>query len=158
MSDREMVLRFLAFRLSDPSQYRGSDLDEFLREAMVDINGLDDETIEALRQDFKHAMRAAQLVFGEHAFRKQSRGQTRRSPINKALFETVSVNLAARSPEQVKILRKNAEQVNLGLVELLEDDGFERAVSVGTGDSSKVRLRFAEIDALFRRFEEEIRA
>lgn len=158
MSDREMVLRFLAFRLSDPSQYRGSDLDEFLREAMVDINGLDDETIEALRQDFKHAMRAAQLVFGEHAFRKQSRGQTRRSPINKALFETVSVNLAARSPEQVKILRKNAEQVSLGLAELLEDDGFERAVSVGTGDSSKVRLRFAELDALFRRFEEEVRA
>ncbi|MDN3353908.1 DUF262 domain-containing protein [Actinomadura sp. DC4] len=34
MADREMVLRFLAFRLTDPAEYRRGDLDAFLRQAM----------------------------------------------------------------------------------------------------------------------------
>lgn len=35
MADREMVLRFLAFRLSPPAEYREQDFDQFLADAMA---------------------------------------------------------------------------------------------------------------------------
>ena len=40
MSDREMVLRFLAFRLFPEEDYASTDLDDFLRAAMRDLNEL----------------------------------------------------------------------------------------------------------------------
>jgi hypothetical protein len=38
MADREMVLRFVAFELLGPEQYRSDDFDEFLRRAMRKLN------------------------------------------------------------------------------------------------------------------------
>ncbi|GAA3749419.1 hypothetical protein HDA32_001136 [Spinactinospora alkalitolerans] len=158
MSDREMVLRFLAFRLSNPSDYRAADLDEFLREAMSDINHLPDDQIDALRQEFDHAMDASRAIFGDNAFRKQVRGKDRLSPINKALFETVAVNLATRSAPQIAMLRRNSQQVNDGLISLLENVEFDRAISMSTGDNAKVRLRFALVDALFEQHQGDVDA
>ena len=156
MSDREMVLRFLAFVMIEPSDYRAADLDEFLREAMEDLNELSSERIRALLESFDHAMYASEDIFGVHAFRKQSHDYTGRRPINKALFETIAVNLAHRSPLQIRALVERRDEVNQGLIRLLaEDPDFERAISVGTGDRRKVRLRFTAIDSLFSDFESD---
>jgi hypothetical protein len=94
MADREMVLRFLAFRLTPPEQYARGDLDAFQRQAMRMINDLPAKEIEWLSNEFAEAMRAGHEIFGKHAFRKRFRGQEQRSPVNKALFESVSGNLA----------------------------------------------------------------
>lgn len=155
MSDREMVLRFLAFVMIDPSDYRANDLDEFLREAMEDLNDLPAERVTGLRDSFDHAMRASERIFENHAFRKQFRDQSGRRPINKALFETVSVNLAHRTDAQVARLTERRDEVNEAFIELLEDPEFERSISVGTGDRRKVRYRFSAIDSLLSDFEGE---
>lgn len=155
MSDREMVLRFLAFVMIDPSDYRANDLDEFLREAMEDLNDLPAERVAGLRDSFDHAMLASERIFENHAFRKQFRDQSGRRPINKALFETVSVNLAHRTDAQVARLTERRHEVNEAFIELLEDPEFERSISVGTGDRRKVRYRFSAIDSLLGDFEGE---
>jgi hypothetical protein len=148
MDDREMVLRFIAFWLHDPEQY-GPDLDEFLRKAMHEVNRFSASEVAGLRDDFNRAMNAAHIIFGEHAFRKLYPGQVRRSPINKALFETVSVNLAKRTDRALHVLFERGPQVMSNLSALLvTNPAFERAISVGTGDIGKVRLRFAVIDKM----------
>jgi hypothetical protein len=150
MDDREMVLRFIAFRLTDPEQYR-PDIDEFLRKAMHEMNQLPAEQIMTLRHEFSRAMDAAREIFGEHAFRKRYPGQTRRSPINKALFETISVNLAGRSDRELSRLLNRRDQLAAVLSNRLkESPDFDRAISVGTGDAAKVRLRFSVIDRLLK--------
>lgn len=103
MADREMVLRFLAFRLTAPEDYKRGDLDAFLRQAMRRINAMTAEEVERLTGEFVQAMHAAAAIFGEHAFRKQFRGQDRRLPVNKALFEAISVNLA-KMPRELPVL------------------------------------------------------
>ena len=153
MSDRELVLRFLAFYRDPAENYRTADLDEFLRQTMQAINALDSAETQGLREAFDHAMLAAKRVFGDHAFRKQFHGRNRLSPINTALFEAVAVNLARRTESQIAALEKSAEQVSEGIKDLVADADFERAVSVGTGDIRKVQLRFRAIDELFQRFE-----
>lgn len=154
MADREMVLRFIAFYLSAPAEYRSQDFDGFLRDAMKATNGLSDGELERVRTAFFVAMDAARSIFGKHAFRKQKGGSDRRYPINKALFETVAVNLANRSAEQIGELVRKRDEVNQAMVVLLENADFDRAVSVGTGDVAKVRLRFSRVDDLLRDFEE----
>jgi len=148
MDDREMVLRFIAFRLTPPGSYK-PEFDDFLRQAMRKINILPAAGKDQLRRDFGRAMTAARDIFGQHAFRKIYHGQPRRSPINKALFEAVSVTLAQRSPAQLDLLRHHRTEVVTRFADLLTDNvDFDRSISVGTGDAAKVRLRFSFIDNL----------
>jgi Protein of unknown function DUF262. len=149
MDDREMVLRFLAFRLTDPSSYTRGDLDEFLRDAMVQLNNLSPSKMQELERDFHRAMERSKLIFGEYAFRKRSvENPRRRLPINKAVFEAVSVNMAKRSEEEFRQLVEKKEKIEKGFMRLMEDTEFERAISLGTGDVAKVRRRFGAIDRL----------
>lgn len=147
MADREMVLRFLAFRLIPPEGYRTGDFDGFLAEAMHRINRLEPVDEDHLRYEFTSAMTAAQTIFGSHAFRKFRAGQQRKSPINKALFETIAVNLAGLSDGQHNRLRE-LDALD-AFADLMEDTEFERSISVATGDPKKVRKRFDAVQELF---------
>jgi Protein of unknown function DUF262 len=149
MADREMVLRFLAFRITPPEDYKRGDLDPFLRQAMRQIDGLPEEEVGRLKAEFVRAMRAAVEIFEENAFRKQFAGQDRRLPVNKALFEAVSVNLAKMTPEELGIMRERRMDVQDGFIDLMEGSRFLQSISGGTGDVEKVRRRFADIEKLF---------
>lgn len=151
MADREMVLRFLAFRLTEPADYpRGGDLDVFLREAMRQLNTLEPGATEKLTNEFASAMEAALAIFDEHAFRKRFAGQDRRLPINKALFEVVAVNLAKMTSEEIDVLVERRAMVQTRFAALMEDDKFQQAISVATGDAKRVRRRFGAVEELFR--------
>lgn len=147
MADREMVLRFLAFRLSPPAEYGQRDFDQFLAATMHRVNGLDHGEHAEQARAFREAMKCAHALFAEHAFRK-SLGRSRKAPINKALFETVAVNLADLSDQRRVALVESRERVVARFVDLLKDWDFDRAISVGTGDPSRVRTRFTKVHAL----------
>ena len=149
MADREMVLRFLAFRITPPEDYKRGDLDAFLRQAMKQVNSLPVEEIERLSAEFILSMEAASVIFGGYAFRKQFSGQDRRLPVNKALFEAISVNLAKMTRTELAALQKKQDKVQEEFINLMDDGRFLQAISGGTGDVEKVRLRFAAIDKLF---------
>ncbi|GGZ30833.1 DUF262 domain-containing protein [Streptomyces poonensis] len=150
MADREMVLRALAFRLTPPDSFKSQDFDQFLAHAMRQINRLSDEDRAAHASDVKRAMKVARLVFGENAFRKLYQGQALRYPVNKAIFETIVVNLAKLSDHEHASLVTSRHQVVEGFQALMTNRRFERAVSVSTGDRAKVMTRFAEIRTLFQ--------
>ncbi len=145
MADREMVLRFVAFRLQEPSTYTGQDFDAFLRAAMKKLNALSPTETAKLEAEFVKAMSASNAIFGSHAFRKRYSRQASRSPINKALFEAVSTNLARLSSSHIALLIERRDEVQDEFIKLLKDYDFERAISQGTGDAAKVRLRFVAI-------------
>jgi hypothetical protein len=150
MADREMVLRFLAFRITPPENYARGDLDSFLRQAMWQINEMAQTAIERLSEEFNKAMRAAADIFGDNAFRKQFAGQERRLPVNKALFETISVNLAALTQKELGILRSRRDDVAERFLSLMELGSFLQSISGGTGDVVKVRRRFSDIQQMFQ--------
>jgi Protein of unknown function DUF262 len=150
MADREMVLRFLAFRITEPSDYPRGDLDDFLRQAMKRLNDLPEQQIERLSGNFTRSMNDALAIFGQHAFRKLFAEQRGRLPINKALFEAESVGLAKLSDHELATLRIRKDKVVARLAELMEDGRFLQAISVGTGDAEKVRLRFSAIENMLK--------
>ncbi|MQS07077.1 DUF262 domain-containing protein [Streptomyces alkaliphilus] len=149
MADREMVLRFLAFRLHEPAEYRHHDLDQFLVDAMHAINRLSEAERVRLAGEFRTAMHLARELFGDHAFRKW-RGGKAKSPINKALFEAVAVNLATLPANERDTLVASRDRMLKAFFELMGDWDFDRAVSVATGDPKKVRTRFAKMRTMLR--------
>jgi len=149
MADREMVLRFLAFRLSNPAGHTQKDFDRFLIDAMYQVNSLTQDRREQLAREFRRAMKYAAFLFGEHAFRKR-RGGPGRSPINMALFETVAVNLALLDDHERHRLIASQEMLLGRFDDLLKDWDFDRSISIGTGDPAKVRTRFQHVARLFR--------
>ncbi|MEU9535044.1 DUF262 domain-containing protein [Streptomyces sp. NPDC048213] len=150
MADREMVLRFLAFRMSNPAEHTEKDFDKFLIDAMYRINELTDERQEQYAREFRRAMRCAYELFGEHAFRKW-RGEERSSPvINKALFETISVHLALLDDQERSRLVASRAKVHDRFFALMDDWDFDRSISVGTGGPGRIRTRFQEVARLFR--------
>ncbi|MBF0393416.1 MAG: DUF262 domain-containing protein [Alphaproteobacteria bacterium] len=150
MADRELVLRFVAFRLTHFRVYKSYDFDRFLVEAMRTLNTLDDSARQRLHQEFLAAMVTAHGIFGNDAFRKRYRPNEVRYPINKALFEAVSVNIAGLTDQDRETLTLRSNDVKNAFIELMNDKDFDSAISQGTGDIRKVKRRFEGIENLFR--------
>lgn len=150
MSDRECVLRFLAFYIDPWENYSSSNIDGFLSEAMVKINKLESNTQDQIAREFDKAMSAAQIIFKENAFRKQNDlDSTRRRPISKALFETWSVALARCSDSEIEFLIEHRHQVRSGFVDLMNSDQeFADSISYATGTPKRVKKRFQAISNL----------
>ena len=70
MSDREFILRFLAFTIHPYSEYKATEFDSFLSEVMIEINTMNERAINDLEMKFIKAMTTAYKIFGNDAFRK----------------------------------------------------------------------------------------
>lgn len=144
MANRELVLRFCAFRISSIEQYRqfGS-LDAFLMNFTKRIDAtaepaISDQALEDLEDAFQRAMVAAKEVLGIAAFRRWPLGADRRGPINRAVFEA-QANALADHPLDA-MLQRREEIVTVFRTAFLEPE-YLRAVTVGTGDANRVTYR-----------------
>ena len=154
MTDRECVLRYLAFKLRSPNEYASrDDLDSFLNDRMQQINQLGKENqnlLEVLRHDFKRVMVAARRIFGNQAFRKYFPRESRRSQVSKALFEVWSVNLDKLDEEQIALLIARKRQLMEKFAKLMNDIEFMNAISYSTGDSRRVHYRFRKVKEIIQ--------
>lgn len=150
MDDRECVTRFLVFSVFPPDSYDRDDFDAFLNTGMRYLNS-QPALLEDLAQRFLRAMEAAERIFGNDAFRKRYYTNATRFPVNKALFESWSVNLDTCTDEELQILEQKKDALKEAFMRLMrEDSDFEKAVTQGTGSISRVRCRFGKIHSLIR--------
>lgn len=151
MADRECVLRFLAFRSLGVSTYGGK-LDDFLMGAMRFLNNTPEKHA-SLGNDFRRAMSLAADIFGREAFRKPNRpGYARwRSPVNKPLFESLSVALAEVPEDRAAELGSRKKSVVADLARVMQEDReFLESISVGTQTTRQVKIRFARMRDMLR--------
>ncbi|HEX8270228.1 MAG TPA: DUF262 domain-containing protein [Flavobacterium sp.] len=173
MMDRELILRCLAFNVRSYTAYpRNNDMDSFLSDTMRIINVLPDldskdakkvfreniyresvlvKDISILENRFTESMRRAKKLFGEHAFRKSYPGK-RRTPINKALFETWGTLLGTLSDKQFEKLMENQDNFILQHSYLLEDLNFNYSISRDSLKITSVKDRHEKLSNLLNRF------
>lgn len=144
MADREVVLRFVAFRLFTPDEYaRHGSFDEFLAAVTRQLDDRACDGLDKVHADFVLAMANCFAVFRNYAFRKRPRGVDRRNPINRALFETWGTVLAGYDTPTV---RAQAEQLVERSRDMMTDDSdFIGSISGSTGDPRNVRTRFRKV-------------
>ncbi|RKZ73559.1 MAG: DUF262 domain-containing protein [Gammaproteobacteria bacterium] len=152
MVDREVILRFCAFRIIEsiendyaPTKTMNSFLTEISR--IIDTE-LSDETLKQLAIEFKRAMLNAQKLFGSHAFRKWLPNSYKSYPINRALFETWGNALADYEWQTLKPYR--AAIIKAAREMMLNDNEFLSAISTSTSTASKVVLRFSKVKQVLK--------
>ncbi|HEI9811071.1 DUF262 domain-containing protein [Serratia marcescens] len=156
MSDRELALRFCAFKSTSLDIYKKySGLDRFLVDATRFLDGkitdhcepLSDSDLKLLNKSFKTAMRNAKEVLGEQAFRRIEPGK-RRGPINRAIFESQAIALSNYTLKQVTEKKEEIKKILIGL--FLEED-YSKAVTVGTGAPKAVQIRLEKPQKALKR-------
>jgi hypothetical protein len=149
MEDRDYITRFLAFFQS--WQTYKPDLESFLNKGLAIANSKSHDELLAIEGNFRRSMNAALAIFGKYAFRKKTATEDRRKPINKALFECVSVALASLSNDQIEILIKKKNEVDEAYIKLFTNDNmFYLSISSSTGDALSVDRRHKKIKELFK--------
>lgn len=146
MTNRELALRFCAFRRYSDQDYRlYPSLDAFLVEYTRQLDGcseagpsISNVDLGRLQADFERAMINASQILGRAAFRRQPRNQKRFGPINRAVFESQAVALADYPLEK---LLPRKDQIANAFKELFDDLEYVRAVTVGTGAPAAVERR-----------------
>jgi hypothetical protein len=148
MADREMILRFLAFLIYRTEAYAASDFDLFLSRSFARINNMSELERANLGRRTRRMLIAAHAIFGNRAFRKWYKEGENRNPVNKALFESWAVNLDSRSDEELALLAERSGMVHESFWHVMAQRDFDFAVSQGTGDPGKVKVRFSRVRAV----------
>lgn len=152
MMNRELVLRFCAFRHYSEDDYRKyATLNAFLVEytrRLDNCSGIEspisDVQLHELKKDFEAAMINAEKILGRSAFRRGSIGDKRRGPINRAIFESQAIALAGYS---VTDLLSKKYEIEVAFRKLFADPAYARSVTVGTGDPKAVNTRLQRTKA-----------
>lgn len=154
LEDHELVLRFVATyslgrrKKRDPVE----NLDDFLNNFVEkQAPNLTPQKWADLERAFRRALEAAPRVFKHLAFRKFSAAGASRHPINRGLFETEIVALAALTPVQIEKLAKHSNKVIAKFGKKFEnDDVFVSALLYATGRGSSSNARLDAINEIFR--------
>lgn len=149
MEDRDFVTRFVSFYLIKYTNYEPN-LDTFLNIGMAKIRELNEFEISKLKDDFYNSMKLSYEIFGIHAFRKRFSEFDGRKPINKALFEVLSVSFAELNVVERQMLLNSKLTFNQKFIQLHNDEGFLRSITQGTAIKDRVIKRFQEIRRIIK--------
>ena len=168
MGARELVLRFMSFKLFSWRSYK-SNMDNWLSNAMRVINllpSLDSNELEKIFKDepvpqlrcasiddltfsFSLSMKRSALLFGEHAFRKSLPGAEKKSPINKALFATWPNILSDLTAGEFDILLERKDELLKEYATLIADKAFLDSISRHASQAVRgVEYRYTRLEEL----------
>jgi hypothetical protein len=155
MEDRDFANRFVAFYLLGYQENYGGELDKFLNDGMEKLNSIDENKRKRIKKAFTKSMQLCTDIFQRDAFRKRyDLAEERRRPISKAVFDTISVNIAWLSDAQQAALKQEMKGFRLKLVELFNDATFHRSITTATGQKTNVITRFEKVKHLIQEFVE----
>lgn len=153
LEDHELVLRFAALYSMPREGKRQPDenLDDFLNEFVEKrMVGSSEQAWQEIEAAFDRAMKSAPRVFGRMAFRKYSKPNEARRPINRGLFETEAVALAHRTDAEIKTLAERSGQVIEKFGQKFSNDHvFTSALLYATGKGFASNKRLEVINAIF---------
>lgn len=147
MEDCDFVTRFVSFYLLPYTSY-APDMDSFMHKGMKAIGKTSKEERMDIVGAFKKAMTTAIKIFGDDAFRKREHPEDRRRPINKPLFEVISVLFSRLTDEQRERLIEKKEFFKNRFMALNRERAFLYAISSGTSQRESVKRRFESISGI----------
>lgn len=151
MLDKELILRYVAFRLIPYESYKPPMI-TFLNTSMETLGNLTVFELEELSSGIHQALSVAKELFGDDAFRKSIVEKSRNKVINRALFEVTSVSLSLISEEQIACLIKNKEQFLEEYKLLFEKNDFYASITYSTTAAENVSLRFDYMCNLIKKY------
>ena len=152
MSDRELVLRFVAFKLPTYQGFTFNNMGEFLDDSMDKLDKIENETLlENLKQEFLDTLEFSEKVLGEaHRFSRSIADDGKSKSLNRSLYDVITVCLSNIEDKENFLERKSLFLDKF--LELLKDEQseFTNAITKGTSGKGAVETRFKIMNELIR--------
>ncbi len=146
MKDRELILRYIAFKILDYATLYQGDMSAFVEEAMNKINTMSLAEIETLKIDFERVMKTTYDFFGNQNFRlPQGRERTENwqvnayGSINSAMFESIAYFFSKQTDA---FLTENKSKIIDNFWHLVKNQIYIDSVRFSTSSKIKVLNRF----------------
>ncbi|WP_287604969.1 DUF262 domain-containing protein [Thiothrix sp.] len=150
MQDRDFITRFISFYLIPYQKYE-PDLDSFMTKGMGSLDKTGYTERSDLKDGFRKSMETAIAIFENDAFRKRFSMEDQRKPINKALFEVISVCFSKLTDfERTKLVEKKSIFITY-FIELHRNEKFIRSITQSTAKKDNVEYRFNSILEIIKR-------
>ena len=149
--DLDFISRFLSFYLIDYNKYE-PDIDRFITLGTKMIPKELSEH-EKIRNDFEKSMLLAFEIFGKDSFRKRVDVLDSRKPINKPIFEVVSVAFSKLDNYNINYLKLNKLKFVNAFIEFqIGNMKFWNAITTGTATKDSVINRNREFNNFLNNF------
>jgi hypothetical protein len=169
MAAQELVLRFIAFLIRFSEYKKNDDMDNFLSDTLQLLNVMPDfldkqvkkkffnrsinieckyKNYKDIKDKFVLAMDRAKMIFGRYAFRKSNEGK--KTPINKSLFETISVILSEMSEEQFKSICTHKDDILKKMNEAFKNSNLSDLISKNSQKVNPLRERYVIFDEILK--------
>jgi hypothetical protein len=110
MLDRELVLRFIAFKLPSYQEFAFNTMGEFLDDSMDKLNKIKDATLlESLKKQFLETLEFSENILGqEHRFSRSIADDHKTKSLNRSLFDVITVCLSNIDDKKQFLEKKDA--------------------------------------------------
>jgi hypothetical protein len=143
MKDREVILRYVAFRWFNFQNEYNSDMSDYVETAMKKINKMEEPQVQEIRSDFERVMRWSYNIWGTGNFRIPT--DRTRGTINTAILETVCNYISYRDDS---FLDRNVDTIRTNYSTLISNEIYFEAVTKSTGNKAKVLDRFRLVNEI----------
>jgi hypothetical protein len=150
MEDRDFATRFLTFYLHPDLQDYVSDLDGYMSKTMGELQRTTEAERAGIKAAFIRAMEASLAIFGNDAFRKRYDQNDTRKPINKALFEVLSVSFARLPEAELACVVARGATFRELFVAKMHEDKFRRSITQGTAKRDAIDTRMEAIGTIIK--------
>ena len=150
MADRELALRFIAFKLTHYTEFKVVDMGSFLDNAMDMLDKINDlSLLDKIKNDLFDSLIFSEKILGKnHRFSRSLAIEEKTRTLNRSLFDVISVCFS-EIEDKNKFLLQKEKFVNKFKNLLLNQQGeFSKSITEGTSGKSVVETRFRIMNQL----------
>lgn len=152
MSDRELVLRFVAFKLPIYQEFAFNNMGEFLDDSMDKLDKIKDEVLLTnLKKDFLETLEFSENILGqEHRFSRSIADDHKTKSLNRSLFDVITVCLS-NIDDKKQFLEKKTLFLEKFLTLLKDEQSeFTDAITRGTSGKNAIETRFRIMNEIIK--------
>lgn len=147
MLDRELILRFVAFKLlplTSKNEFKYLDMGTFLDSAMEELDQIkDDQKLTELKNSLIESLIFSEKVFGEaHRFSRSIALNDNTNTLNRSLYDVISVCFSEVNDKDRFITNKQSFLDEFNRLLLQQDGEFSLSITAGTSSKGAVEVRF----------------
>lgn len=144
MLDRELALRFIAFKLTSYKEFKVNNISDFLDKAMEKLDSITDENqLSILEKNLIDTLKFSEQVLGKsHRFSRSIGNNSRTKTLNRSLFDVISTCFSEILDKKKFISKKDLFLKKLKNMLRDEKGSFSKAITEGTSSKGAVVNRF----------------
>ncbi|CAA6802623.1 MAG: Unknown protein [uncultured Sulfurovum sp.] len=152
MKDRELILRYIVFKLAIFEKNKFGKMSEYLDKAMEKLDSIGDNSeLNRIKNIFIETLKFTVKIFGEkHKFSRSIANKVSTKTLNQSLFDVITVCFSEIQNKELFLEKKDIFVEKF--VKLIEDEqgDFSKAITEGTSDRATIETRFRIMNELIK--------